>query len=98
DDEDFFHIRPRLVWAMDDPIGDIAAYGYYAVARLAREHGVPVLLSGLGGDELFWGYEWVRDAVRRTEQQRPGGWRHWLRTAAGGGAVEGSAPVGVYDV
>lgn len=98
DEQDFVQLFPRLVWAMDDPIGDIAAYGYYAVARLAREHGVPVLLSGLGGDELFWGYEWVRDAVRRTEQQRPGGWRHWLRTAAGRGAIEGRRRMVFYDL
>jgi asparagine synthase (glutamine-hydrolysing) len=96
-EQDFVQIFPRLVWAMDDPIGDIAAYGYYAVARLAREHGVPVLLSGLGGDELFWGYEWVRDAVRRTEQQRPGAWRQWLRAAVGRGAIEGRRRMVFYD-
>jgi asparagine synthase (glutamine-hydrolysing) len=96
--QDFVQILPRLVWAMDDPIGDIAAYGYYAVARLAREHGVPVLLSGLGGDELFWGYEWVRDAVRRTEQQRPGAWRQWLRAATGRRAIEGRHRMVFYDL
>jgi len=52
-----------LVLARDDPIADIAGYGYYAVARLARDHGVPVLLQGQGGDELFWGYPWVKEAV-----------------------------------
>jgi asparagine synthase (glutamine-hydrolysing) len=57
---------PQLVHDMDDPVGDIAAYGYHAVSRLAREHGVPVLLSGMGADELFWGYEWVRQAVGET--------------------------------
>src|SRR5262249_35637781 len=105
DEQDFVQLFPRLVWAMDDPIGDIAAYGYYAVARLARGHGVPGLLSGLGGDELFWGYGWVRDAVRRTAQQRPGGWRqgpgggrHWLRTAAGRGAIEGRRRMVFYDL
>lgn len=59
---------PELVWAMDDPIADIAAYGYYAVSALAREHGVPVLLSGLGGDELFWGYSWIRDLVAKHDR------------------------------
>jgi asparagine synthase (glutamine-hydrolysing) len=97
-EEDFVQTFPRLVWAMDDPIGDIAAYGYYAVARLAREHAVPVLLSGLGGDELFWGYEWVRDAVRRTEQQRPRGWWEWLKTRAGRGAAGGRRRMVFYDL
>ncbi len=56
----------QLVFDMDDPVGDIAAYGYAAVSRLSRDHNVPVLLSGLGADELFWGYQWVRDAVGRN--------------------------------
>lgn len=55
---------PDLVKAMDDPIADVAAYGYYAVSRLARENGVPVLLFGFGGDELFWGYRWARESLR----------------------------------
>ncbi len=55
-----------IIYSMDDPIADIAAYGYYSVNRLARQHGVPVLLSGTGGDELFWGYGWVRGAVERN--------------------------------
>lgn len=57
---------PQLVGAMDLPIADIAAFGYYAVARAAREARIPVLLSGIGGDEFFWGYDWVRDAVGRA--------------------------------
>jgi asparagine synthase (glutamine-hydrolysing) len=62
----FEDVFAQLVFDMDDPVGDIAAYGYAAVSRLSRDHGVPVLLSGLGADELFWGYQWVRDAVRRN--------------------------------
>jgi asparagine synthase (glutamine-hydrolysing) len=69
-EDDFVRSFPMLVWEMDDPIADIAGYGYYAVSALAREHGVPVLLSGLGGDELFWGYSWVRDAVRVNERRK----------------------------
>jgi asparagine synthase (glutamine-hydrolysing) len=98
-EEDFVRSFPRLVWAMDDPIGDIAAYGYYAVARLAREHGVPVLLSGLGGDELFWGYQWVRDAVQLTEQQRRRrAWRGRFRAMVGRGPVGDSRRMVFYDM
>ena len=43
---------PKLTRSRDDPIADIAGYGYYA----AREHGVPIMLEGQCGDELFWGY------------------------------------------
>lgn len=62
-EDDVLRTFPDLVWAMDDPIADIAAYGYHAVSALARKRDVPVLLSGLGGDELFWGYSWIRDQV-----------------------------------
>ena len=58
---------PLLMAAMDTPIGDIAAFGYYSVCQATRKAGYPVLLSGMGGDEFFWGYEWVREAVTRNE-------------------------------
>jgi asparagine synthase (glutamine-hydrolysing) len=75
---------PSLVGAMDTPIGDIAAYGYYAVTQAARQAGYPVLLSGMGGDEFFWGYQWVREAMVRNEALLSGEppkipfWRRWL--------------------
>ena len=69
---------PRMMSFMDTPIADIAAYGYYAVSRAAREAGYPVLLSGMGGDEFFWGYQWVREAVKRNESYLAAkGWRYW---------------------
>jgi len=58
---------PKMVYYLDDPIADIAAYGYFAVNQLARAHQVPVLLSGFGGDELFGGYFWTREALMRTK-------------------------------
>jgi asparagine synthase (glutamine-hydrolysing) len=60
---DFF---PELVFWRDDPIADWAGHGYYALMRAADEAGVRVMLQGQGADELFWGYDWVRDAARRT--------------------------------
>jgi len=53
----------------DDPIADGAGVGIAAVATLARRHDVPVLLFGQGGDELFWGYRWVREALRATRRR-----------------------------
>lgn len=65
--ERMIDLFPALVAHADDPIADIAAYGYYAVTQLAREHNVPVMLSGIGGDELFWGYAGVNAMVRENE-------------------------------
>lgn len=51
----------------DDPIADISGFGYYSVSKAARAQGVPVLLQGQGGDELFWGYQWVKEAAEATD-------------------------------
>jgi len=45
----------KLVWHMDEPIADPAIVMAYLVCREARKD-VTVLLSGIGGDELFAGY------------------------------------------
>jgi asparagine synthase (glutamine-hydrolysing) len=57
---------PELNFWRDDPIADIAGFGYYAVMQLARAKGVPVILQGQGGDELFFGYPQMRAAVREN--------------------------------
>jgi asparagine synthase (glutamine-hydrolysing) len=44
----------------DEPISDIAGPAIASLPRAAQEAGVPVLLTGIGGDELFWGYDWMR--------------------------------------
>ena len=45
----------RIVWHLDQPIGDPATLANYLVAELARRH-VKMVLTGEGGDELFAGY------------------------------------------
>jgi asparagine synthase (glutamine-hydrolysing) len=61
---DFF---PTLVHIMDEPIADPAAFGHYAVPRAAADQGIKVLLSGVGGDEVFWGYPYVTQAVELNQ-------------------------------
>jgi len=60
---------PELVYWSDDPIADIAGYGYYSISKLAREYNVPVLMQGQGGDELFLGYPWVQQALHESMQK-----------------------------
>jgi len=52
---DVVGLLPRLVWHMDEPTADPAIITAYLVCREARKQAT-VLLSGVGGDELFAGY------------------------------------------
>ncbi|MFZ2202396.1 MAG: asparagine synthase (glutamine-hydrolyzing) [Microgenomates group bacterium] len=61
---------PQLIYEGDDPIADIAGYGIHSVSKLAHENQVPVLLGGLGGDELFWGYSWTSQAIEQSLRLR----------------------------
>lgn len=54
-DPDVTHLLPRLIWHMDEPTADPAIITAYLVCREARKQAT-VLLSGVGGDELFAGY------------------------------------------
>ncbi len=48
-------LLPKLVYHMDEPVADPAVMTSYLVSRAARET-LTVLLSGVGGDEVFAGY------------------------------------------
>ncbi len=52
---DVLDLFPKLVWHMDEPVADPAIITAYLVNREARKN-TTVLLSGVGGDELFAGY------------------------------------------
>lgn len=56
--EDFMAELPKLLAAMDQPTND--GVNTYFVSRAARQAGLTVVLSGLGGDEMFWGYKHYR--------------------------------------
>lgn len=53
---DIVDLLPRMAWHLDDPLFDPAAFNTYLIAREARNHGVTVLLNGMGADEIFGGY------------------------------------------
>jgi len=47
---------PQMVELLDEPQADPAPINALLIAERAREMGIPVLLSGAGGDDLFGGY------------------------------------------
>jgi len=47
---------PEIVYMLDEPIGDPAAINTYLICKEARRRGVKVLLSGMGADEILFGY------------------------------------------
>jgi asparagine synthase (glutamine-hydrolysing) len=52
---DVANLLPKLLWHMDEPTADPAIIPAHLVCREARKQAT-VLLSGVGGDELFAGY------------------------------------------
>lgn len=74
---------PAMIFHLDEPQADPAPINAYFISRLAREHGIKVLLSGAGGDDIFTGYR--RHYALLQEQY----WS-WLPAFARRGLVAGA--------
>ncbi len=69
---DVVGLLPNLTWHMDEPTADPAIITAYLVCREARQQAT-VLLSGVGGDELFAGYrKHLAHAWAQEYQRVPG--------------------------
>lgn len=58
----YYHESPSAYHPNDVP--------FHLICRLAREHGIKVLLTGEGADELFLGYPWMILAATRRRLDR----------------------------
>ena len=70
--EEFYEELPKIVAAMDQP--SIDGVNTWFVSKAAREIGLKVAISGVGGDELLGGYTTFQSLPRRVS---------WLRLARG---------------
>lgn len=55
--ERFMADLPQFLWHNELPVGSSSQFAQWCVFRLAKEHGVTVLLDGQGADETLGGYE-----------------------------------------
>ena len=76
---DVASLLPKLCWHMDEPTADPAILTAYLVCREASKD-VTVLLSGVGGDELFAGYR--KHVAHYWAQFAPKSLRHLAGKAA----------------
>lgn len=75
---DVVSLLPKLLWHMDEPLSDTAFITTFLVSEFARQD-VKVILSGVGGDELFGGYRrYLGEHYAQQYQRLPG----WLRRSA----------------
>jgi asparagine synthase (glutamine-hydrolysing) len=75
---DVVSLLPKLLWHMDEPLADTAFITTFLVSEFASED-VKVILSGVGGDELFGGYRRYLGGHFAAQYQRL---PHWLRQSA----------------
>lgn len=77
---DIANVFPDVIYHTERPILRTAPAPLFLLSKLVREHGVKVVLTGEGADEMFAGYDIFREGkVRRFWGRQPeSAWRHRL--------------------
>lgn len=77
---DIANAFPEVIYHTERPILRTAPAPLFLLSKLVREHGVKVVLTGEGADEMFAGYDIFREGkVRRFWGRQPeSAWRHRL--------------------
>ena len=79
---DVASLLPRLVYHLDQPLADSSFLVTYLVSTLARQT-VKVIISGVGGDEVFGGYRrYLGPRLAASYARVPAGVRGWLAQAS----------------
>lgn len=88
-EQDYINSFEELTAYLDEPMTDSTAIAQWAMFKKVKELGFKVLLGGMGGDELFYGYPaWneLGESLRlRREHESIFPWKgkekkmHWLR-------------------
>ncbi len=70
DVNDFKHYFDEYMAYIDEPCSDVSAMSQYAVYKKAAEMGFKVVMSGLGGDEVFYGYPYCNKLAQQINLRR----------------------------
>ncbi len=68
---EFRKALPYVTYLEDLPLTHPNSTAYYLISKVCREHGVLVVQSGEGADELFGGYSWNYRRRRRLLKLQP---------------------------
>ncbi|TIT47199.1 MAG: asparagine synthase (glutamine-hydrolyzing), partial [Mesorhizobium sp.] len=69
---DIAEVFPEVIYHTERPILRTAPAPLFLLSRLVREHGIKVVLTGEGADEMFAGYDLFREGkVRRFWGRQP---------------------------
>lgn len=84
DQSDFRNELPTIMSYLDEPNGDPSQFAQWYLYKAVRQHGYTVLLSGIGGDEIFYGYPAANTTLTGGQTSRPGRLQRLIGGLSGG--------------